>query len=176
MSKLCTIPGCSKKLKSKGMCAAHYERMRVHGDVNRDDRSGPKVIPVKCRVDDCTNIAVHRTVKLCMLHYGRWNRHGSTDSRLPTYGKGVHIHEQGYKMILVDGKYVMEHIHLAEKALGRPLPKGAVVHHMNNNKTDNFTPLNLIICPDQSYHMLLHKRMREMFPVNSFEDLFGANE
>lgn len=64
-------------------------------------------------------------------------------------------------MIRVDGKYKMEHIYLAEKALGKPLPEDAVVHHMNNKPKDNHTPFNLIICPNQSYHMLLHKRMKE---------------
>lgn len=62
-------------------------------------------------------------------------------------------------------KYEMEHILVAEKALGKKLPVDAVVHHMNKDPADNFTPFNLIVCPDQAYHMLIHRRMRdyEMF-------------
>jgi hypothetical protein len=48
---------------------------------------------------------------------------------------------------------------VAERALGKPLPKGAQVHHVNCIKTDN-RPCNLAILPSQSYHNDLHFRMR----------------
>ncbi len=51
------------------------------------------------------------------------------------------------------------HRRRAEKALGKPLPRGAEVHHLDGTKDDN-TPL--VICQDRSYHMFLHKRMREL--------------
>lgn len=48
------------------------------------------------------------------------------------------------------------HRQRAELALGRPLPKGAVVHHADGSKS----PLApLIICQDDAYHNLLHARM-----------------
>lgn len=68
----------------------------------------------------------------------------------------------GYVMVKKDGKLTYEHIVLAEKALGKPLPKGAIVHHMNEDREDNHTPFNLIVCPSQEYHLLLHKRMKEL--------------
>jgi hypothetical protein len=52
-----------------------------------------------------------------------------------------------------------EHVLVAERALGHALPERAVVHHVNEDGTDNRN-CNLVICNDQSYHMHLHKRMR----------------
>lgn len=54
---------------------------------------------------------------------------------------------------------VPEHVLIAERALGRILPHGAVVHHVDQNKTNNL-PRNLVICQSSQYHMLIHARMR----------------
>ena len=52
---------------------------------------------------------------------------------------------------------VRTHILLAEEALGRLLPEGAQVHHVDEDKGNN-SPGNLVICQDQTYHRLLHLR------------------
>lgn len=56
-------------------------------------------------------------------------------------------------------KYVLEHILIAEKALGRFLPVDAEVHHVNEIRNDNANA-NLVICQDRAYHKTLHVRMR----------------
>jgi hypothetical protein len=65
----------------------------------------------------------------------------------------------GYRRVWVDDERVYEHLVVAERALGRPLPEGAEVHHVDENKANN-AGNNLVICPDAAYHRLLHQRMR----------------
>ena len=67
-----------------------------------------------------------------------------------------YTHQDGY--IFLSGVNKKEHILIAEKALGKKLPKHAVVHHANENRSDNRNS-NLVICPDNSYHRLLHRRL-----------------
>lgn len=57
--------------------------------------------------------------------------------------------------------YVREHILVAEEAMGKPLPEGALIHHVNQDPSDN-RPENLVVCPDDAYHMLLHARQRAL--------------
>jgi hypothetical protein len=45
----------------------------------------------------------------------------------------------------------------AERALGKPLPLGVVVHHADGTKQDDAP---LVICENEQYHRLLHKLLR----------------
>lgn len=63
-----------------------------------------------------------------------------------------------YRKITIDLKIRQDlHRFRAERALGKPLPRKAIVHHADGSKGDDS---QLVICQDQSYHRLLHKRMR----------------
>ena len=61
---------------------------------------------------------------------------------------------KGYPQILLNGLYRYVHRIVAEKAIGRRLKKGEVVHHVYGDKMD---AVNLLICSD-SYHRELHRR------------------
>lgn len=74
----------------------------------------------------------------------------------PNYKGGRRISPEGYIKLM--GKDY-EHRAVAEKALGRPLPKGAVVHHVDENTLNN-SPDNLVICPSVGYHAMLHTNKR----------------
>jgi hypothetical protein len=69
--------------------------------------------------------------------------------------------DYGYHRLGHDMKRKFVHVSLAEKALGKPLPHGAEVHHVDGNGENNGSG-NLVICPDRAYHMLLHQRQRAL--------------
>jgi hypothetical protein len=50
---------------------------------------------------------------------------------------------------------------IAERILKRKLSKTTVVHHIDGDD-DNNKPSNIVICEDQAYHLLLHKRERAL--------------
>lgn len=62
-----------------------------------------------------------------------------------------------YKNVSYDGRPVAEHVMVAEKAIGRRLPRGAHVHHVDGDRRNNINR-NLVICQDAEYHQLLHQR------------------
>lgn len=74
--------------------------------------------------------------------------------RLNRYKKHYvgHIHPKADK-----GGYIYKHIFIAEAAIGKHLPDGAEVHHVNELRYDNRNT-NLVICQDIGYHKLLHRR------------------
>jgi hypothetical protein len=101
--------------------------------------------------------------------------HKKRGSRSPVWRGGrkiddrgrIHIHIPGHPRSGKTG-YVLEHILVAERAIGKHLPVGAVVHHANEKRDDN-RPLNLVVCENDGYHQLLHRRLRAVkagFPKN----------
>jgi HNH endonuclease/AP2 domain len=91
-------------------------------------------------------------------HTHRGSRHPQWKGGRSMQGGYVVVYDPSHPRANVDG-YVPEHISLATKALGRPLPNGVEVHHFDRNRRNN-SPYNLVVCPDKDYHMLLHVRQR----------------
>lgn len=84
---------------------------------------------------------------------------GSNNSK---WKGGRKIRKSGYIYLLLPYHpqadpqgYVAEHLIIAERALGKSLPAGAEIHHLDGNKSNNQNN-NLIICQNRKYHGLLH--------------------
>lgn len=110
-----------------------------------------------CEIADC--VAPVHCRSLCAKHYQRLRHHG--DPLKTVYrakGEGT-LHIDGYWSYQIEGRAVMEHVLVVERALGKRLPKGAIVHHFDGDRLNNAND-DLIVCPDNAYHMLLHARQR----------------
>ena len=110
-----------------------------------------------CAVHECDSGISTRG--MCKRHYEQWRIHGrvlngAKTRREPRTGE---ILPEGYVRFKARGIRTLAHVLVAEKALGKKLPRGAIVHHVNGDPTDNRTD-NLVVCPDAAYHRLLHVR------------------
>lgn len=61
-----------------------------------------------------------------------------------------------------NGSAIYEHIVVMEKAIGRQLRRGEVVHHVNEDGRDNRLA-NLVLCENQAHHFRLHKEQNYKF-------------
>lgn len=108
-----------------------------------------------CIIEGCDAIATRRN--MCNKHYRRTRKHGDPHKTIyAAHGTGAR-HNSGYWMFEIAGRSVLRHVLIAERALGRRLPKGVEIHHVDGNR-GNDNPSNLVICPDKAYHALLHVR------------------
>lgn len=103
--RICSVDGCGKPHKSKGLCNAHYlDRYRA----------GRSAWP-RCSVEGCDHQARSARSPYCEMHYGRLRRNGTLDQIPPPQFLG---HSGGYRLVyapdhpLRDGKvgnYEYEH-------------------------------------------------------------------
>lgn len=77
------------------------------------------------------------------------------------YKLDTRVNSKGYNVLVTtarNGYDIYEHVLIAERVMGKPLPKDVLVHHANEDRSDNKNS-NLVVCPDTAYHSLIHKRL-----------------
>ena len=156
---LCSIEGCETTAKYKGLCGMHYKRQWRHGDPNKTLTPTKGFALVKCIAEEGCEEWSKYSCGLCEAHYQMQRVYGRT-YKIVRRGES-YIDSNGYVRTTINGQMRYEHVVMAEKALGKPLPTGAVVHH-TGGKSNNHGFLKLILCPSQDYHLLLHRRAKEL--------------
>ena len=105
---------------------------------------------IRCRA--CASKAIKRG--LCNRHYLRWYRYGNVTIRKSRANGEGSVSTQGYRLITVDGRQMLEHRYVMALHLGRRLRRAEIVHHIDGNKLNNvLTNLQLV---DRRTHMRLH--------------------
>lgn len=109
-----------------------------------------------CSVDGCNNRC--KAHGFCKKHWARIERNGHLEISRRENGTGTIAHK-GYLKHQKNGVCKNEHTWIVEGILGKPLPKNAQVHHVDGNKLNN-SHINLVVCPDNAYHLMIERRTR----------------
>jgi hypothetical protein len=111
----------------------------------------------KCSIPNCEGL--RHAMGVCMVHYMNWWRYNMfilpKNFKRRSPGKGTIT--RGYCYIR---KYA-EHKIVVEKVLGFKLVHPHVVHHIDENRSNNKNG-NLVVCQDRKYHKMLHNRMNSI--------------
>lgn len=171
----CNAPGCNRlrgKKGSKGYCSMHYLRLLRGGSlerkfVSRKNELRNQVIEMYESGNSTYDIASYLGyTHSCILGWltewcVRRRPEGFPDTWLKRGKKLRTVDSQGYVKVWEPSHpnarngYVAEHRIIMEKKIGRNLHSDEVVHHVNNNPSDN-SPENLILMTRRD-HTKLHK-------------------
>lgn len=79
----------------------------------------------------CQGKAIFRDPKIQQkICHAKGNKNGN-------WHGGIRKHSNGYRWILREGKYHLEHRYVMEQYIGRKLTRKEQIHHLNHDKLDN---------------------------------------
>lgn len=127
----CLADLCEQVADANALCTKHLQRWR---DGFMDHPDGRVLNRPICTVDECDRPIRGRG--LCSRHWQRWRIYGDPVAPKIRHGNGW-LNEDGYRVVHRDGRDILEHRHLFQQVLGRPLLETEQVHHVNTVRTDN---------------------------------------
>lgn len=128
---ICTVPDCGRKAIAKGLCQAHYARVTRYGGLNPERKVGDKS--------------------------GALNPNWKGGQVIKIDGR-VLLFRPDHPNASKDG-YVLRYRLVMEEKLGRYLTESEIVHHKNEDTSDD-RPDNLELMPTPSDHARLHSTTR----------------
>lgn len=152
--------GCGRRFTAKRSDAMWCPECRVANAKKyvrqydaKDKRSG------KTRCMDC-GTPIGRSAKRCRVCDNKWRSIRYRGEGSPNWKQGRTVDTSGYVLIRVKpdthkvgaGAYRREHHVVWEKAHGKPVPKGWIIHHLNGIKDDN-RPENLAAVSRREHHV-----------------------
>lgn len=109
-----------------------------------------------CSVPNCEKPLV--ALGYCSKHRYRFKKYGDPLKTKHEPPDGDGYMQGGYPGRQINGVRKFNHVRIVEHALGKELGPNVVIHHWNEDKTDNRHE-NLLVCQDRAYHNLIHARM-----------------
>lgn len=142
---LCSIDGCARPTKSRGMCDVHYKRWWRRSKGRGSTVTDPRL----CDIEGCNN--PHFGHGWCRMHHQRWYTHGdphvvnkpSVDQRIwprvqvdhdtGCWNWSAPLTRLGYGMVSDNGKNRPVHRVVYELLIG-PIPDGLEIDHLCRNR------------------------------------------